>query len=134
MLDGLASDPSGRSMIADLQDEAYAAFSAIVDKTAAILMEGAESSPERSPVAPASGPLTARAAVQLALESKHRQQAWQKARELAEMLVIGALVNKDNPGWDPSDPASCRMAGQSTLLSLLQFDGDEVDTQETQEA
>ena len=134
----MARDPSMRTVISEAQQDACAAFSAIVDKTAAILLQGTEPSPGSAPAVPESGPLTARQAARLAIESKQRQQAWQKARELAEMLVIGALLNKDNPDWDPADSATCKNTGQSALLSLLQFEdegeGEDTDAEEKLEA
>lgn len=120
-LAGMAADPAMQNMIATLQEDACTTFSAIVDKTAAMLMQDVESSPATRE----SGPLTTQQAARLAMDSKRRGQAWQKARELAEMLVIGALINKDNPNWDPADPSTCMKMGQDgALLSLIRFDQD----------
>ena len=119
----LEADPRMQGRLDDLQDDACAAFSAIVDKTAAILLKG--STPAAQTSVPDLGVLPGPLAARLAMESKQRQQAWQNARETAELLVIGTLLNQDNPDWDPADPASCRMTEQSTLLALLKLGGDE---------
>jgi hypothetical protein len=40
-------------------------------------------------------------------------------RELARQIVIGALLNRDNPDWDPADPATHRPIPDDPLLVLL---------------
>ena len=128
-LAGMAADPAMQNMISTLQEDACATFSAIVDKTAAALMQGIAPSPVATR---GSGPLTAQQAARLAVGSKQRGQAWQEARELAEMLVVGAMINKNNPDWDPADPSTCMKMGQEgSLLSLMQFDLDGAAAQES---
>lgn len=119
----MAADPATQNMIFSLQDEAGTMLSEIIDKTAAILMQDAERSlntagaQQQSQQSPLLG---------TRLESTRRRQAWQKARELAEMLVIGALINKDNPDWNPADPSSCTTGGgQGALLSLVRLEPKE---------
>ncbi len=46
-----------------------------------------------------------------------QQQAM--CRELAQDLVIGALLNRDNPEWDPDDPSTHRPLQDDPLLALL---------------
>jgi hypothetical protein len=116
----MAADPAMGNMLSALQDDACATLSAIIDKTAALLMKNTESSLAERPRAP----LTVQQGAGLALESKRREQAWRQARECAEMLVIGALINKDNPDWDPANPSTCAKDGQGALLSLIRFDQD----------
>lgn len=106
-----------RERLSALQDEACDALSAIIDKTATLLMQGA------APVAAAEPALMQ--ATRLGAESTRRRQAWTNAREAAEMLVIGALINKDNPAWDPHDPATSVQADDdSAILRLLLLDPD----------
>lgn len=118
----MAAEPATQEMIFTLQNEACIKLSAIIDETATLLMQGAEQSMKTQPS------LVEQQSHRLRDSSTRRRQAWQKARELAEMLVIGALLNKDNPAWDPSDPSSCAAGGQSTLLSLIRFDLEEAGT------
>ncbi len=104
-----------REHLSTLQDEACDTLSAIIDKTAALLMQG---------TAPAAAPAAAPQSTRLGAESTRRRQAWTNAREAAEMLVIGALINKDNPAWDPNDPATSVEADDSAILRLLLLDPD----------
>lgn len=114
------TDNATREQLAALQDEACTALSAIIDKTATLLMQDAEAATDKA----AASPLTAQHPLRLGAESTRRRQAWANAREAAEMLVIGALINKDNPNWDPHDPASSVAADDSAILRLLLLDPD----------
>lgn len=120
----MAADPALQDIIFSLQDEACATLSGIIDRTAAILMQDVERSQDKSDDSPRS---PQRPILLAGAESTRRRQAWQKARELAEMLVIGALLNKDNPAWDPADPSSCAEGGQGALLSLIRFEPEDED-------
>lgn len=122
-LAAMATDPATQDMVFALQDNACTTLSAIIDKTATLLMQDAEHTLDKR----MNAPLSAQQPGNLAAESTRRRQAWQKARELAEMLVIGALINKDNPAWDPADPSSCAKEGKGTLLSLIRFDPEGID-------
>lgn len=51
--------------------------------------------------------------------AKDREIIARERRLLAQELVIGALVNFDNPGWDPFDPSTSKDSSSSTLLALL---------------
>lgn len=120
----MAADPAMQNMIFSLQDEASATLSEIIDKTTAILMQDAQRSLDQSADSHRS---PQRPLLLAGAESTRRRQAWEKARELAEMLVIGALLNKDNPAWDPADPSSCAAGGQGALLSLIRFEPEDED-------
>ncbi|HEY8608140.1 MAG TPA: hypothetical protein VIM12_13580 [Noviherbaspirillum sp.] len=58
----------------------------------------------------------------LAGEARTRARAAQERKELAVELVYGAIVNADNPDWDPFDPATSRTADASGVLRLLNTD------------
>lgn len=105
-----------REHLSALQDQACDALSAIIDRTATLLMQGATTAALAAPALVQ--------ATRLGAESTRRRQAWTNAREAAEMLVIGALINKDNPGWDPHDPATSVEANDSEILRLLLLDPD----------
>ena len=109
-------DPAKREMVFALQNEACTMLSKIIDETATILMRDAEHSTDTRNL------LNVQQVARLGDVSTRRKQAWQKAREAAEMLVIGALINKDNPAWDPTDPSSCAAEGEGVLLSLIRFE------------
>lgn len=51
--------------------------------------------------------------------ARDRESVARERRLLAQNLVIGALVNFDNPGWDPLDPSTSKDSSSSTLLALL---------------
>ena len=40
-------------------------------------------------------------------------------RELAQQIVIGAWMNRENPDWDPADPATHRPITDDPLLAML---------------
>lgn len=54
--------------------------------------------------------------------ARDRENAAKERRLLAQDLVIGALVNLDNPAWDPLDPSTSRESSSSSLLALLDPD------------
>lgn len=120
MKNEVTSDPDERERMQALQDEACTALSAIIDKTAAMLMAGSAQESGR----PGALDLLAQQPFRLGTESTRRRQAWANAREAAELLVIGALINKDNPDWDPADPASSVEVRESPLLAMLRRDLD----------
>lgn len=64
------------------------------------------------------GELSAR---QLSAASRHRQSTKRFCDEMAYQLVIGTLLNYNNPTWDPSDPSTHRPDMQSNLVKLLQL-------------
>jgi len=49
-------------------------------------------------------------------------------RELAQQIVIGALMNRENPDWDPTDPATHRPVKGDPLLAMLAQWSSQVDT------
>lgn len=40
-------------------------------------------------------------------------------RELAHEIVIGALLNRENPDWDPAEPSTHRPLPDDPLLAML---------------
>lgn len=112
----MATEPALQDMMFALQDGACTTLSALIDKTATLLMQDAERSLETH------SPLAAQQPARLKKTSKRRRKAWQKARELAQMLVIGALTNKDNPAWDPVDFSSCAKEEEGARPSLIRFE------------
>ncbi|EJL88984.1 hypothetical protein PMI16_02132 [Herbaspirillum sp. CF444] len=74
---------------------------------------------KRTPALLRSKPEPADSAVSLRTEARQREQAAKERRELAEAMVIGALMNSDNPDWNPLDPSTSRNGTGSLLLALL---------------
>jgi len=52
-------------------------------------------------------------------QARNRENAAKERRELAQDLLIGALVNLDNPDWDPLDPSTSKNPADSSILALL---------------
>lgn len=57
---------------------------------------------------------------EIAAASRHMAKDAQERQELAELLVIGALLNRDNPDWDPRNSQTHRPNYQDPLVQLLQ--------------
>jgi len=74
---------------------------------------------KRTPALLRSKPEPADSAVSLRAEARQREQAAKERRELAEAMVIGALMNSGNPDWNPLDPSTSRSGTGSLLLALL---------------
>jgi hypothetical protein len=58
-------------------------------------------------------------AISLQAAGREREKLAKQRRELAEAMVIGALLNSDNPDWNPLDPSTGKSSGGSLLLALL---------------
>jgi len=56
--------------------------------------------------------------VSLRSEAARREARTRQRRDLAEAMVVGALINSDNPGWNPLDPAT-HVPGRGGLLMAL---------------
>ena len=117
LLAAAQDDPVLAHRVERAQHQAYAALTALVDEATALL---ARRSGAAVPARPADDPTSAPMNV-LALRtmSRQRQTDAQRRRELVEAFVLGALINHDNPAWDPLDPATSRKAEDSALAALL---------------
>jgi hypothetical protein len=60
---------------------------------------------------------------QLAAAARNRESDARERRALAQDLVLGAIINLDNPDWNPLDPATSRRAEDSALLAFLGMTG-----------
>lgn len=58
-------------------------------------------------------------AVSLRTAAAHREQRARRRRELAEAMVVGALLNSDNPRWNPLDPDTHQSGRGGLLMALL---------------
>lgn len=105
----MAANPAMPAAIGWLQDQA-------ADTLAALIEQMAESLPVDLP-----RPGTALNVREMAAASRHAPRDAQERRELAEALVISALLNCDNPDWDPSNPATHRPNVESPFVQLLQM-------------
>lgn len=107
----MAADPSQTQALAWLQNQAADTLAAMIDQMA-------ESLPADTPPPTMGAGMDVRA---LAAASRHTARGAQERRDLAEALVIGALLNGANPDWDPSDPSTHRPSLVSPFLQLLQL-------------
>lgn len=108
MLARTAANPAMTEAVAWLQSQAGDALTAIIEQMAESL--------------PSNPPKTGKgqSMQEMVAASRHIARDAQQRRELAEDLVIGALLNRDNPDWDPRNPATHRPNLQSPLIQLLQ--------------
>lgn len=113
MIFAMAGDPAAQRMLETLRAQAGDTFSTLVDQVVETLAKDAEWRPAAN----------RRASTMTAFRSASYQAhaAGKDRRELAEALVIGCLINIDNPDWDPFDPSTSVQVGQSALLALLQM-------------
>ena len=101
--------------LSTLRDQGCALVGAMIDSTAAWLATRLPA-PERRDDDEAT--LAA-----LGGAARQRQEHARRLRALAEALVLGAVINQDNPGWDPFDPATSRQGTDSRLCALLRGAG-----------
>lgn len=110
-------DPVMAHQMEHAQQQAFAALAALIDDAAALLSQRVGAGATGRPADGAMDLLTLRSM------SRQRQTDAQRRRELVEAFVLGALINHDNPAWDPLDPATSRKAEDSALGALLLASG-----------
>ncbi|GGZ01665.1 hypothetical protein ACFFTM_08770 [Pseudoduganella plicata] len=120
LLSAAQDDPVLAHQVERAQHQAYAALAELVDEATALLSQRLGAAPARPADHPTPAPTSMPMNV-LALRtmSRQRQTETQRRRELVEAFVLGALINHDNPAWDPLDPATSRKPQDSALGALL---------------
>ena len=103
------SDPKMMEQMAWLQSQVSDAITEVIDEIAQSL---SGDSPTRG---------KGQSVQEMAAASRHAARSAQERRELAEALVIGALLNRDNPDWDPQNPATHRPNYQDPLVQIMQM-------------
>jgi hypothetical protein len=106
-------DPTRVYRLDAARQQACATLAALIDD-ACVLLARRLSGGATTPTAP--GPVDL---VALRGLSRQRQTAAAQRREVVEAFVLGALINHDNPAWNPLDPATSRRAQDSPLAALL---------------
>lgn len=108
----LPDDPTRAYRLDAARQQGCATLAALIDDACALLARrlGSGAPP------PSAGPIDL---VALRGLSRQRQTAAAQRREVVEAFVLGALVNHDNPTWNPLDPATSRRAQDSPLAMLL---------------
>lgn len=109
----LPDDPVRAYRLDAARQQAYATLAAVIDDACALLARRLAAS------APAAVPPSPIDLVALRGVSRQRQTAAAQRREVVEAFVLGALINHDNPAWNPLDPATSRRAQDSPLATLL---------------
>jgi len=113
----MPDDPVHAYQLDGARQHAYSTLAALVDDACILLAQRLA-----PPPAQAAGQIDVNA---LRAMSRQRQSAAAQRRELVEAFVLGALINHDNPAWNPLDPATSRAARDSALATLLAPGPDE---------
>jgi hypothetical protein len=113
VLAALAAEPAAQHELERLQAQTNDALFAAIDEVRAML---APEATRRSSTPSPTGPTHIRA---LMVAQRQGEILGNDRRELAEGIVMGSLLNLDNPHWNPADPATCQAEPQSALLALL---------------
>lgn len=111
-------DPSMFARIAanpNMAEETVWLQSQTGDALAAIIGGMAENLPGVPPLKISS----AQSMREITAASRHTAQDAQERRELAEAMIIGALLNRGNPDWDPKKPETHRPNYKDPLVQLL---------------
>lgn len=97
------------------QADALRAFFATLEQMTEALARDVLDRPMASGEQAMGGAALARASRRVSLDAKER-------REFASMLLIGALLNRENPDWNPADPCTDRANFDDPLVTLLRMD------------
>ena len=108
MIAKTAADPNMAAAMTWLQGQAYDALAAIIEKVA-----------ESLPIAPPEADTKSKNFKQMATASRRNAFAAKERYELAEAIVIGTLLNHDNPDWNPMDPSTHQTGNQNALVQFL---------------
>jgi hypothetical protein len=115
LIERAGSDPIAAKSVQYLQKEVCERMTDAVQKMLAKL-NGLTAAQEKKHPA---GPMSVAA---LASAARQREAAGKQKKEFAELLVIGALMNRDNPDWNLFDTAAAPApAPQSGVLALLKL-------------
>lgn len=77
---------------------------------------------EMNPIKPTTSSSDTLAGAALARASRRVGQDTKERRHLAQMLLTSALLNHDNPDWDPADASTDRPNHDDPFVALLQMD------------
>lgn len=115
MIEKAATDPFTAKTLLALRKQAAEKMSDTVQRTLAKLNGIGAAQEKKAPP----GPTSVRA---LAGAARQREAAGKQKREFAEYLVIGALMNRDNPDWDIFEPGAATPPSQPNgMLALLKM-------------
>lgn len=112
-MNALPDDPTRAYRLDAARQQGCATLAALIDDACALLARRLGSG---ATAPPSAGPIDL---VALRGLSRQRQTAAAQRREVVEAFVLGALINHDNPAWNPLDPATSRRAQDSPLAMLL---------------
>jgi hypothetical protein len=113
MIKRAPGDPFLTKELLHLQKQACERMSDSVQKMLAKLNEVCKEQEKAS-----NGPISV---IGLASAARQREAAGKQKREFAASLVIGALVNRDNPNWNIFDETAAPPQTANGLLALLQL-------------
>lgn len=111
-----AADPANRRELEHMHAQAKNLFHATVDKVYSMLSPGTVTRPA-SPVPEATANIRMLMVAQRQAEIQSRER-----RAVAEGIVVGSLINVDNPRWNPMAPETGDTEAQSAVAALLRME------------
>lgn len=111
-----AADPANRRELEHMHAQAKKLFHATVDKVYSMLSPGTVTRPA-SPVPEATANIRMLMVAQRQAEIQSRER-----RAVAEGMVVGSLLNVDNPRWNPMAPETGAAGTQSAVAALLRME------------
>ena len=113
LLKRMLADPTKALAVEKLREEVFAQLMALVREVAADI-------PQPETTAPAVGPGVTMSFQELKNFSRQRESAGKQKQEVAQAMVMGALLNRHNEEWNPLDASTDRSSYDSLICALLQ--------------
>jgi hypothetical protein len=111
----LAAEPTTRRELGRLHTQTSNVLFTAIDEVYGMLAP--DTKPRSSTLLP-TGPTNIRA---LMVAQRQGEIMSKERRALAEGIVMGSLINVDNPQWTPGDAATCKPVSQSALAALMRM-------------
>lgn len=115
LLASLQADPFAAQKLEWMRKEVFNMISNLVREVAGMI-------PLDSPANGDAGQKQLQANSVLALRTLSRQleSAGRERQDLAQQIVMGTLLNRNNPDWNPLDPSTDRSSRDSLIIALMQ--------------
>lgn len=111
----MATDPMHRLKLVQLHAQTSDLLLTTIDEIYTML------APDALPRASAQSPASPTSIRNLMKDQRRGEIMSKGRREVVEGIVMGSLLNVDNPEWNPTDPATCNESSTSALAAILQL-------------